>query len=217
MAGRSRAAGVGDFVNGAFPTQLACVAVEIGGRRAPISYVQTDQINFQVPALTQTGPLPVFIILNPGRPNELRSDQGTVMIAQYSPGWFTFSNRSIAATTADGRIVADPAVIAGGVAARRGDVITLYGTGFGFTDPVYQAGEIPSGVARLRDPITITVGGTRLADPDILYAGLAPGLISGVYQFNIRIPMSATPGNVAIVATMGGVSTQTAGGTVPVQ
>ena len=217
VAGRSRAAGVGDFVNGAFPTQLACVAVEIGGRRAPISYVQSDQINFQVPALTQTGPLPVFIILNPGRPNELRSDQGTVTIAQYSPGWFTFSNRSIAATTADGRIVADPAVIAGGVAARRGDIVTLYGTGFGFTDPVFQAGEIPSGVARLRDPITITVGGTMLAAADILYAGLAPGLISGVYQFNIRIPMSATPGNVAVVATMGGVSTQTAGGVIPVQ
>lgn len=217
VAGRSRTAAVGDFVNGAFPQQLACVAVEIGGRRAPITYVQTDQINFQVPALTQTGPLPVTVILNPGRPNELRSDQGTVTVAQYSPAWFTFNNRSIAATTADGRIIADPAVVPGGVAARRGDVVTLYGTGFGFSEPVFQAGEIPSGVARLRDPITITVGGTALAAGDILYAGLAPGLISGLYQFNIRIPMSATPGNVAIVATMGGVSSQTAGAVIPVQ
>jgi uncharacterized protein (TIGR03437 family) len=217
VAGRTRQAGTGDFVNGAFPQQLACVAVEIAGRRAPVTYVQTDQINFQVPALTQTGPVPVVIILNPGRPNELRSDQGTVTVAQYSPAWFTFGGRSIAATTADGRIVADPAVVAGGVAARRGDVVTLYGTGFGFTEPVYQAGEIPGGVARLRDPITITVGGTRLADPDILYAGLAPGLISGLYQFNIRIPMGVTPGVVPVVATMGGVSTQTTGGGIPVQ
>jgi uncharacterized protein (TIGR03437 family) len=217
VAGRTRQAGVGDFVNGAFPQQLACVAVEIAGRRAPVTYVQTDQINFQVPTLTQTGPVPVVIILNPGRPNELRSDQGTVTIAQYSPAWFTFGGRSIAATTADGRIVADPAVVAGGVAARRGDVVTLYGTGFGVSEPVYQAGEIPPGVARLRDPITITVGGTVLAASDILYAGLAPGLISGLYQFNIRIPMGVSPGVVPVVATMGGVSTQTAGGGIPVQ
>lgn len=217
VAGRTRQAGTGDFVNGSFPQQLACVAVEIAGRRAPLTYVQTDQINFQVPTLTQTGPVPVVIILNPGRPNELRSDQGMVTVAHYSPAWFTFGGRSIAATTADGRIVADPAVVAGGVAARRGDIVTLYGTGFGLTEPVYQAGEIPGGVARLRDPITITVGGTMLAGPDILYAGLAPGLISGLYQFNIRIPMGVSPGVVPVVATMGGVSTQTAGGGIPVQ
>jgi uncharacterized protein (TIGR03437 family) len=191
--------------------------VEIAGRRAPVTYVQADQINFQVPTVTQTGPVPVVIILNPGRPNELRSDQGTVTLAEYSPGWFTFGGRSIAATTADGRIVADPAVVPGGVAARRGDVVTLYGTGFGFTEPVYQAGEIPERAARLRDPVTITVGGTVLAASDILYAGLAPGLISGLYQFNIRIPMGVSPGLAPVVATMGGVSTQTAGGGIPVQ
>lgn len=218
VAGRTRQAGTGDFVNGSFPQQLACVAVEIAGRRAPVTYVQMDQINFQVPTLTQTGPVPVVIILNPGRPNELRSDQGTVTVAQYSPAWFTFGGRSIAATTADGRILADPAVVAGGVAARRGDVVTLYGTGFGLSrDPIVQAGEIPGGAALLRDPITITVGGTMLAPPDILYAGLAPGLISGLYQFNIRIPMGVSPGVVPVVATMGGVSTQTAGGGIPVQ
>jgi uncharacterized protein (TIGR03437 family) len=217
VAGRTRQAGTGDLVNGTFPQQLACVAVEIAGRRAPVTYVQTDQINFQVPTLTQTGPVPVVIILNPGRPNELRSDQGTVTVAQYSPAWFTFGGRSIAATTADGRLVADPAVVAGGVAARRGDVVTLYGTGFGVTEPVYQAGEIPGAAARLRDPITITVGGTMLAASDILYAGLAPGLISGLYQFNIRIPMGVSPGVVPVVATMGGVSTQTTGGGIPVQ
>jgi uncharacterized protein (TIGR03437 family) len=113
--------------------------------------------------------------------------------------------------------VADPAVVPGGVAARRGDVVTLYGTGFGFTEPVYQAGEIPERAARLRDPVTITVGGTVLAASDILYAGLAPGLISGLYQFNIRIPMGVSPGLAPVVATMGGVSTQTAGGGIPVQ
>jgi uncharacterized protein (TIGR03437 family) len=217
VAGRSRAATTGDFVNGAFPQTLACVAVEIGGRRAPITYVQTDQVNFQVPVGTPSGSVPLTVILNPGRPNELRSDQATVTVNNHSPAFFTFNGRSIAAQTADFRIVAEPSVVPGGVAARRGDIVILYGTGFGLGEPVYQAGEIAEGIAPLRDRVTITVGGTALAASDILYAGLAPGNISGLQQFNIRIPQSTATGNVPIAISVGGLTTATAGAVIPVQ
>jgi uncharacterized protein (TIGR03437 family) len=217
VAGRTRAASSGDFVNGAFPQTLACVAVEIGGRRAPLTYVQTDQINFQVPASTPSGPVQLTVILNPGRPNEVKGDVATVTVNNHSPAFFTFNGQSIAAQTSDFKTIADPAVVPGGVAARRGDIVILYGTGFGFSNPVYQAGEITSGQAPLRDTITITVGGTALAPGDILYAGLAPGNISGLQQFNIRIPQSAAVGNVPIGITVGGVSTPTAGAVLPVQ
>lgn len=217
VAGRSRAATSGDFVNNAFPQSLACVAVEIGGRRAPITYVQTDQVNFQVPAGTPSGSVPLTVILNPGRPNELRSDQATVTVNAHSPAFFTFNGRSIAAQTADFRLVADPSVVPGGVPARRGDIVILYGTGFGLGEPVYQAGEIAEGIAPLRDRVTITVGGTALAASDILYAGLAPGNISGLQQFNIRIPQSTGTGNVPIAISVGGLSTATAGAVIPVQ
>jgi uncharacterized protein (TIGR03437 family) len=217
VAGRTRAVTSGDLVNGAFPQSLACVAVEVAGRRAPITYVQTDQVNFQVPAQTPSGNVPLVVILNPGRPNELRSDQATVTVNSHTPAFFTFNNRSIAALTSDFRVVADPEVVPGGVAARRGDVVILYGTGFGFSEPVFQAGEIPAGTAPLRDRITVTVGGTTLAASDILYAGLAPNLISGLYQFNIRIPQSAATGNVAVQISIGGVATPTTGSVIPVQ
>lgn len=217
VAGRTRTATSGDFVNGAFPQSLACVAIEIGGRRAPITYVQTDQVNFQVPAGTPTGAVPLVVILNPGRPNELRSDSATVTVNNHAPAFFTFSGKSIAALTSDFRVIADPSVVPGGVAARRGDVILLYGTGFGLSEPVYQAGEIPPGRADLKDRVTITVGGTTLAPSDILYAGLAPTLISGLQQFNIRIPQSAPAGNVAISVTVGGMTTPSAGAIIPIQ
>ncbi len=217
VAGRTRAASTGDFVNGAFPQQLACVAVDIGGRRAPVTYVQTDQVNFQVPAATATGSVPLTVILNPGRPNEVRSDVATVTVNNHAPAFFTFNGRSIAAQTSDFRTIADPAVVPGGVAARRGDVVILYGTGFGLGEPVYQAGEITSGQAPLRDRVTVTVGGTALAAADVLYAGLAPGNISGLQQFNIRIPQSAATGNLPVSITVGGVSTATAGAVIPVQ
>ncbi len=217
VAGRTRAASTGDFVNGAFPQQLACVAVEVAGRRAPITYVQTDQVNFQVPAGTPSGSVPVTLILNPGRQNEVKGDVATVTVNNHAPAFFTFNGRSIAAQTSDFKTIADPAVVPGGVAARRGDVVIVYGTGFGLGEPVYQAGEIVSGPTPLRDRVTITVGGTTLAAADVLYAGLAPGNISGLQQFNIRIPQSAAVGNVPITITVGGVSTATAGATIPVQ
>ena len=217
VAGNSRIAGSGDFVNGAFPKQLACVAVEIAGQRAPVTYVQNDQINFQVPTINQIGPVPVSIILNPGQPNELKSDAGTVTMAAYSPGFFTFNGKSIAATSADGRtLIANTAVVAGGAPAKPGDIIVLYGTGFGYSDPVYQSGDIVSGQAKLRDAYTISIGGTLLTAADILYAGLAPGSISGLYQFNVRLPASLADGDIPIVVTMGGVSSL-ATATIPVK
>ena len=124
---------------------------------------------------------------------------------------------SIAALSADGRvIIANSTVVAGGVPAKPGDVVTLYGTGFGYSNPVYQAGEIPDGQARLRDPFTISVGGTLLAAADILYAGLSPNSISGLYQFNVRLPAALADGDIPIVVTIGGVSSQ-ARATIPVR
>ena len=176
-----------------------------------------DQINFQVPTISQTGPVSVFVILNPGSPNELKSDQGTVTLTRYSPAFFTFgASKSIAATTVDGKILAAPALVVGGVSAKPGDVITLYATGLGFSNPVYQAGEVPDGIARVNDPYTITIGGTQLAPADILYAGLAPGLISGVFQLNVRLPQTLSDGDIPVVITIGGVTTQS-GTTVPVK
>lgn len=217
VAGRTRAVGGGDLVNGAFPLELACVAVEVAGRRAPVTYVQNDQINFQIPANTPAGAVPVMVILNPGRQNELRADVATVTVNNYAPAFFTFNNKSIAAQSSDFKIVADPAVVAGGVPARRGDVVILYGTGFGLGNPVFQAGEIPTAATPLRDAVTVTIGGTTLAASDVLYAGLAPGNISGLQQLNIRIPQSVPSGNVPVSITVGGVTTSSPAAVLPVQ
>ena len=215
VAGRSRLAGAGDFVAGAFPKELECVAVEIGGKRAAIAYVQSDQINFQVPTLTGTGPMQATVIVNPGRPNELRADVATVTLTNYAPAFFTFNGKSIAALTSDFKILADTAVVTGGLKAKPGDTVLLYGTGFGVTDPVYQAGEIPDGLTKITNPYTITIGGTTLAASDIQYAGIAPQSISGLFQFNVKIPASAANGDLPVVITIGGVSTQS-GATIPV-
>jgi uncharacterized protein (TIGR03437 family) len=215
--GLTREAGPGDLVNNAFPKELACVAIEVDGQRAPITYVQTDQVNFQVPTTVKTGSLPVRVILNPDKPNQVVSDVVNMTMAEYGPGFFTFDGKSIKARTTDYAILADPSVVPGGVKAKPGDVVLLYGTGFNVTSPVWQAGEITAGLAQLNpSSLRVTIGGTMLASSDILYAGLAPGSISGLYQFNVRIPSTAPNGDVPVSISIGGVSTQS-GTTIPVQ
>ena len=212
--GRTRLATRGDFRDGKFPPELGCIAVEVNGKRAPIAYVQQDQINAQVPTINDLGPVRVQVILNPDRPNELRSDVATVTMQQYTPAFFTFDGTSIAAQIA-GTSTLVSSTIAGARPAKPGETVTLYGTGFGVTNPVFQAGELPSAQARLRDPFTITIGGVTLASSDIQYAGLSPGSISGLYQFNVTIPASVPDGDARVVVQIGGVSTPAA--TIPVK
>jgi uncharacterized protein (TIGR03437 family) len=93
-------------------------------------------------------------------------------------------------------------------------VVLLDGTGFGGTDPTFQAGEIASGQPRLRDTPTVVIGGITLAPADVLYSGLTPQSISGLIQFNVRIPASVTPGDVPVSVRIGGMETPPA--TIPV-
>jgi uncharacterized protein (TIGR03437 family) len=216
VPGRRRSAGSGDFVNGNFPNQLGCVAVEINGARVPVTFVQTDQINAQAPTLNVNGPVTATVIQNPGTPQELRSDVASgIQFATYAPALFTFNGTSIAAQHVDFTPLANTSVVPSGRPARPGDVVILYGTGFGITEPVYQAGELPHGPATIRDRLTVTIGGITLTEADVLYAGLAGQSISGLFQFNLRLPQSLSAGDVPVVIRIGGVQTQ-ANATIPI-
>jgi uncharacterized protein (TIGR03437 family) len=213
---RTRTAGLGDLTADLkFPTALSCVAVEIAGRRVPITYVQQDQINVQAPTVAATGPVTLVVIANPGRPNELRSDPASIQMQATAPALFTLgASKSVAAQFAGSAdIVADPSIFPGGKPAKPGDSVTLYGTGFGFTQPVWQAGEIPNQTAQFQGVVTVTIGGAPAA---VQYAGLAPGSISGLYQFNVQVPQSAPSGNQPVSVALNGVSTPP-GVTIPVQ
>jgi uncharacterized protein (TIGR03437 family) len=216
VPGNSRTAGRGDFVASAFPKQLGCIAVEVAGQRAPVTYVQSDQINAQIPSVAQTGTVNVQVIANPGQPNEVRSDMGTIALTNYAPQLFTFNGTSVAALLGT-TIIANPSLFSSARPVKPGEIVTLFGTGFGSLDPVFQAGEIPGGAIKLRDPITVTIGGTTLSSSaDIQYAGAAPGLISGLYQLNVRVPVSAADGDLPISVQIGGVTSAT-GITIPVK
>jgi uncharacterized protein (TIGR03437 family) len=210
-----RSAGPGDFVNGAFPGVLACIAVEINGTAVPIAYVQTGQINLQGPSLS--GPASVVVVSNAGKPNELRSIMANITVLPLAPVFFTFNGTSIAAQFANtSNVVADPSVVPSGLPAKPGDIVTLYGTGFGTTGQPVAPGSLATGISTVTAPVTVTIGGVTLAPQDVLYVGLSPGSIGGLYQLNVRIPASTLDGDIPVVASAGGVQTQS-GATIPVK
>ena len=224
VGSRTRSVGLGDIVNNSFPTLLSCVSVQVTGPGItqpvllPISYVQTDQINAQMPTFSGTGPVMLTVIINPGKPNQISSDVATLTALQpFAPAFFVFgTSTSIAAEVANtSTIIADPSVIPGARPAHPGEILSLFGTGFGATSPSVSAGQLASGIANLTNPITVTIGSVTLSSSDVLYAGLSPGSISGLYQINVRVPASTPAGEIPVTITIAGAQTQSA--TIPVQ
>lgn len=203
-----RLAGTSDLFNNRFPGELDCLAVEFNGQRAPVFYVSNGQVNVQVPN-SVAGPTDVRVVLNPGRANEIRGAlrQG-VVVQPVAPAFFTFNGTSVAAQTTTFTPIGPPSVAPGARAARPGETIVVYGSGFGPTSPVFDAGSIPDRAAAITSPYTITIGGITLAPSDILYAGVSPSSISGLYQFNLRIPVTVASGEQPISISIGGLTTQ---------
>jgi uncharacterized protein (TIGR03437 family) len=86
--------------------------------------------------------------------------------------------------------------------AQPGTTILLYGTGFGPTNPALPTAQLPATPEPLANPVTVTIGG---APATVTFAGLtAPGL----YQINVTVP-NLPNGDAAVLATIGGVTTQT--------
>ena len=57
------------------------------------------------------------------------------------------------------RMVGDPSAVPGTVAAKPGDTVVLWGTGFGATNPPVAAGTAVSGAPAVVTAPTVTVGG----------------------------------------------------------
>jgi uncharacterized protein (TIGR03437 family) len=201
-----------------FPKELGCMAVDIGGQRAPILYANENQINVQVPALSALGDVPVRVIMNPDRPNSVTSEPINVTLQAASPAFFTFNGTSVASREPQtGLTIAQSAVVPGARPAKPGEDIELYVTGLGPTQTDVPPGALAPGqaISTTQKP-TVTIGNTTLSDADVLYSGLAPGNISGLYQINIKVPASASNGDLPIRLSQGGMQS-VAGTTIPVQ
>jgi protocatechuate 3,4-dioxygenase beta subunit len=197
LAPTTRSWNATDLVNGRFPTSLDGVSVRINGRDAFVSYISPSQINVQAPADTLSGSVEV-VVTTPAD----TSPAATVTLQAVLPGFFQLAQTYALATTATGGY-SGPINLVDGLTttpARSGDVITLWGTGFGPTNPAVEPGSTPANAQPLANPVSIRFGNTAA---EVLYAGMTG---AGLYQFNVAVPALAN-GDYPVTAQIAGLRT----------
>jgi uncharacterized protein (TIGR03437 family) len=190
------------IIDGVLPTELGGVQVKIGGKPAAIFFYSPTQLNVQVPDLTGTGSFPVEVTTSNG------TTTSTITIQNEAPGFFMFDpadRKYIAGLTQDFKYLGNNLFPGTGLESRPakpGEVVQLYGTGFGPTTTAVPAGRVFEGTSPLRTTPTATIGGQAAT---VQFAGLVGG---GLYQINLVVPESLQDGDHQVVVTTNGVSTQ---------
>lgn len=193
-----------DFQNGLLPTALDGVSVTIDGKPAAVAFISPFQINVLAPDDTATGLVPVQVKNALGTSGSVLALQQTAAPALFELR--TVSATYVAGTHADGSLLAGPALIQQGftgTAARAGETIVLFGTGFGTTQPAISATALVPAPLPLAHPeeLVVRIGGL---DAAVAYAGL---ISPGVYQFNVVVPQLAA-GDQSVAAELRGLLTQ---------
>jgi uncharacterized protein (TIGR03437 family) len=185
-----------DLVNGALPTMLGDVTVNVNGKAAFVYYVSQTQVNILSPADASLGPVGVTITNSVGSCSLLAKLQPVL------PGLFTLSSYVRAVRPLDSVIVNGTGAPEDGyvsvAAARPGDNLELFGTGFGPVENPPATGSIFSGAFQTLNKVTATVGGSPA---EVLYAGLVG---AGLYQINITVPTGLSAGDHVVVTSVAG-------------
>jgi uncharacterized protein (TIGR03437 family) len=189
------------IVNGQLPTQVGGVSVSVNGQPGYVEFVSPGQINLVAPD-TGAGNLQVTVT-NGSATSQAFSVTSTID----GPAFFLWASKYAVATYTDYSYAVKDGAIPGlaTVPAKRGDVLILWGTGFGPTTPAAPVGGVvpANGTTySTTDKVTVTVGGV----PATVYgAALASGF-AALYQVAIQVPASVASGDQFIVAQVGGVS-----------
>jgi len=171
--------------DGRVTSELSGVRLLINGTSAPLTFVGFDQVNAVVPFGAEFLPVATFVAERDG----VRSQPVTQLVAPTTPALFTLDGSGAGQAAA---LNQDSAINGLQGAAKRGDVVILFGTGVGQTDPPGQDGRVAGApLPRPLAPVTVRIGNV---EAQVLYAGAAPGLVEGVVQINALIPATVIPG-----------------------
>lgn len=164
---------------GKVSTTLAGTRVLFDGTAAPILYTSKDQISVVAPYNVAGKSKTTITVTSPG----ILITPVTLNVATANPGIFTLD----ASGKGDAAIVrTDGSVVSTAAPAQAGDVLSLFGEGYGVASPALADGAIVGLTLPLPTAKTsLLIDGQTV---DTLYAGGAPGITNGVLQVNFRVP-----------------------------
>lgn len=166
-------------------TVLGDIAVMFDGAPAPLLYAAANQVDAIVPYSIQSRSSTLLQIVRLRRPVAELS----VAVVSASPSLFTIAGSGAGPGAILNR---DYSVNSPSAPADKGSVIIFFATGAGQTNPAGIDGQIAGGaLPKPLLPVSVEIGGIA---SQVVYAGAAPGLVSGILQVNCVVPMTAPSG-----------------------
>src|ERR1017187_5999093 len=174
------------------PSVLNGVSVTLGGQTGRILYVSPYQVDaafaFETPAGSQA-----LTLTNANG----TSAPVSLNVAAVAPALYNFAFKN-----------ADFSLVSPSNPAHAGDVLVFYTTGMGQTTPPLITGQtVPLGPPYFETAkVTATIGG---ANANVIYSIAAPPYVAGLYQMAVTVPSGLAPGSQPVVATSGGIQSNT--------
>jgi len=178
----------GQIVNGLLETSLGGVQVLFNNVAAPLLYAGPNQINAIVPSSVSDGSTASVQVVTPNG----TLNGPTLSVVPSEPEVF----QNGPPMPAGGSAVAlnqDGSVNSGSNLAAPGSIVTVWATGAGLDNSTFdQNGLIATSLFSPQLPVSVLDASNANVDGvyslEVLYAGNAPGLITGVIQVNFRLP-----------------------------
>ncbi len=184
---------------GRLDSVLGETRVLFDGSPAPLLYARSDQVNTIVPFATAGHASTEVVVEYKG----VQSKPVTVPIVETAPGIFTVNGKG----SGQGAFLNQDGSLNSRLnAAPRGSIVALYATGAGLISPAVDGRLAGSDLPKLLLPAIV---GIDNAGAEVLYAGAAPGLVAGVIQVNVRIPIDTRIGDaIPVVLRVGNAYSQ---------
>ena len=179
---------------GKVDTNLDNTRILWNGVEAPIIYLSAGQAAVSVPySAAGKGRIDVQI-----ERNGVRSPAYPVDIASASPGIFTMLGNGLGQVA---MLNQDNSLNSAAKPARPGDIVVFYATGEGQTSPGGVDGVIIG--STLSHPVLAVKVDIDGKPAEVVYAGSAPGIVTGVMQVNVRVPAIFPSSAASVVLTVG--------------
>ena len=131
LAAATRTWRTDEIVNGALPTSLDGVSVKINNKDAAVYFISPTQLNVQAPSDSALGDVPVTVTTAAGT-----SAAATAQLQTFAPAFFLWQEKFAVATRPDFTWIGPPDLFPGATTtpAKPGEIVILWGTGFGATN-----------------------------------------------------------------------------------
>ena len=207
LAYTTRALSASDISGNTLPTVLGTTGVRVLINNIPanIYYVSPTQVNLLIPTSLIPGPVMLQLVVD-----SLAGPAIPIMLQSAAPSLFQLDAATVLAVHLDG------STITAASPAKAGEVVVLFASGLGPTNPAAIPNQIPQQAASVTplSSFSMLMNGTPVNPQQVLYAGVVP-TFAGLFQINVRLPAN-TPSNPQIQIGYAGIMSP-AGRLLPVQ